>query len=373
MKRRDFLGGSGLLGILAAGSAPAVQASQAVRWRLASSYTKSLDLALGGAQSFARRVKELSGGKFEISVFAADEILPSFGVFEGVQRGQVECGHTSPHYDIEREVAFALAGGIPFGLEARQMAAWLAEGGGKELLQELFRAHGLVCLPLGNTGGQMGGWFRKPLRTLADLKGLRMRIVGLGGKVMERLGVRSIALPPADIYKALEQNRLDAAEWVGPYDDLKLGLHRLIKYYAYPAWWEAGTQRALYVNQRAWEALSNENQAIVRAAAAETHAEMLAQYDARNPAALKELIAQGTRLMPFPPALLEAAWKAAHELTAELAAKSPSWKKIHASYARFQQNITWSWGYSELAYARFMHEKALLQQERAKSALARRR
>ncbi|MCX8017807.1 MAG: twin-arginine translocation signal domain-containing protein, partial [Rhodocyclaceae bacterium] len=263
MNRRGFLGTAGLAGILAAGAAPAVQASQAVRWRLASSYTKSLDIALGGAYAFARRVKELSAGRIDIAVSPADELLPAFGIFEGVQKGQVECGHTSPHYYLEKEPAFALDGSIPFGLDARQLNAWREEGGGNALLQELYRAHGIVGFPLGNTGVQMGGWFRRLVRSPADLKGLRMRIIGLGAQIMQHLGVQTVALPSAEIYKAIEQNRLDAAEWVGPYDDLRLGLHKLFKYYAYPGWWETGTQRALYINQRAYDALSNENKAII--------------------------------------------------------------------------------------------------------------
>lgn len=372
MKRRRFLGTAGLAGILAAGAAPAVHANQPVRWRLASSSTKSLDITLEGAYSFARRAKEMSGGKIDISVFPADELMPSFGVFDGVQKGQVECGHTVPVYYFEKDAAFALDGSIPFGLDARQMTAWMQEGNGLALLQELYRAHGIVNFPMGNTGVQMGGWYHKPVKSVASLKGLRMRIAGLGGQVLQRLGVKPVVLPPGEIYKALEQNRLDAAEWIGPYDDLKLGLHKIAKYYGYPGWWESGTQSALYINQRAYGSLTNENKAIIEAAAAATHLEIQSRYDARNPAALKELIAQGAQLMPFPKTVLEAAYKTAQELYADLAAKSPNWKKIHGSYARFQRDIAWSWGFSEIALGGFMHDKSveLQKKQQQKSAPA---
>ena len=214
----------------------------------------------------------------------------------------------------------------------------------------LFRS---VNFPMGNSGAQMGGWYRKPINSPADLKGLKMRITGLGGKVFARLGGIPVNLPGAEIYPALERGMIHAAEWVGPYDDLKLGLHKLKLYYAYPGWWEGSTQLSLYVNRRAYDALTAENKAIIKAAATAAHCDMLTQYDAKNPLALKELIAIGARLTPFPKTVLDAAHQAADELYAELAEKNPHWKRIYGSYAAFLRDQTWSWSYTEMAFENY--------------------
>lgn len=359
MERRKFIGGAGLAGILAAGFAPAVQANQAIRWRLASSFPKSLDISFGAAQVFAREVKEMSGGKIDISVYAADELMPAFGVLDGVQRGVVECGHTAGFYYLGKDEAFTLDSTIPFGMNARQMNAWMRYGNGLNLLREFYRGYGVVNFPMGNTGAQMGGWYHKPLRTLADVKGLRMRIAQIGGLVLERLGAQPVNLPGSEIYKALERGNLAAAEWVGPYDDLKLGLHKVTKYYAYPGWWEGGTQFSLYVNQRAYDSLTAENKAIIENAAAVAHLDMQSQYDAKNPPALKELVATGTQLMPMPKAIMDAAYKAAQELYAELADRNPNWKRIYGSYAAFLKEQAWGWGHAEMGFDSYMHQRSL--------------
>jgi TRAP-type mannitol/chloroaromatic compound transport system substrate-binding protein len=363
MDRRKFINSAGLAGILAAGVAPAARANQAIRWRLASSFPKSQDIGHGALQLFARTVKEMSGGKIEISIHLPDELMPAFGVLEGVQRGSVECGHTASYYYTDKDETFALDGTIPFGMNSRQMTAWMRHGNGQALLREFFRGFGIVNFPLGNSGAQMAGWYRKPVRSLADIKGLKMRIGGLGGQVFTRIGGVAVNLPGADIYRALEQGRIHAAEWVGPYDDLKLGLHKLTKYYGYPGWWEGGAQSSLYINQRAFDALTTESRAIIEAAAALAHLDTQAQYDAKNPVALKELVALGARLMPMPKAVLDAAYKAAQGLYAELAGKNPQWKKIYGSYAAFLKDQSWGWGYTEMAFDSYMHQKGLIQQK----------
>lgn len=377
MKRRAFIGTAGLAGILAAGAAPAVHAGQAIRWRLASRLPKTMDIPHDGVLKLIHLVKEMSGGKFEISLFAADDLTPGTGVLESVQRGSVECGHTSALYYLQKDETFALDSAIPFGMNARQMTAWMLHGNGLTLLREFYKGYGIVNFPMGNTGAQMGGWYRKPIRTPADLKGLKIRMAGLGTRIMERLGAKPTYLASTETFNALQSGSIDAAEWSSPHDDLKLGLHDTCKYYAHPGWWKGGAQYSLYVNLRAYDALSEENQAILEAAAAATHSDILAQYDLRNPLALKELVATGTQLLATPKTILDAAWKASQELFAELAGKNPHWKKIHGSYAIFLKEQGWE--HPEFGFAAYMQERQLqwIAQEaksaKSKSAPAKRR
>lgn len=342
MQRRKFIGSAGLAGILAAGMAPAVHANQAIRWRLGTRLPKILDIPHGGLQGFIKTVKELSGGKFELSLLIIEDASPGANVLELVQRGGVECGFTSPARYIAKDEVFALDSAIPYGLNGPQMDAWMLHGQGLDLLREFYAGYGIVNFPMGNSGAQMGGWYRKPLRSLSDIKGLRMRINGLGGRIIEQLGGRTVSQSGEETLKSLERGNLDAAEWNGPHDDLRLGLHDVCKYYAHPGWWNGSMQYALYVNRRAYGALTPENQAILEAAAAQSHLDITAQYTARNPLALAELVATGTRLTATPKAVLDAAWKAAEALYADLAQKNPQWKKIHASYASFLKAQAWN-------------------------------
>jgi TRAP-type mannitol/chloroaromatic compound transport system substrate-binding protein len=374
MQRRKFIGSAGLAGILAAGMAPAVQANQAIRWRLASRLPKIMDIPYAGVQTFIRGVKELSGGKFEIALQIAEEAGAATGVLDSVQRGSVECGHTSAAYYIAKDETFALDSAIPFGLNARQMNAWMQHGQGLELLREFYKGHGVVNFPMGNTGAQMGGWYRKPLRGLADLKGLRMRFSGLGGQIFEQLGGRASYLSSDETLKALERGNLDAAEWSGPHDDLRLGLHDVCTYYAHPGWWKGGMQYSLFINRRAFDALTDENEAIVTAAAAAAHLDIQTQYDLRNPLALAELVATGSQLIEMPKPVIEAAWKAAQDLYSELSAKNPQWKRIHASQAAFLKTQAWSQaeaGFDGLMQPRLMQAYQAAYKPR-KSAPARR-
>jgi TRAP-type mannitol/chloroaromatic compound transport system substrate-binding protein len=366
MERRKFIGTAGLAGILATGMAPAVHAGQAIRWRLASRFPKVRDILHDGVQEFTQTLKELSGGKFEITIFNANELPAASGVLDGVQRGTIECGHTAASYYLDRDETFALDHAIPFGLNAHQMNAWMQEGNGLNLLREFYHGHGVVNFPMGNTGAQMGGWYRKPIRSVADFKNLKIRITGLGAQVLKRLGALPSSLPAGEIYKALESGRIDAAEWSGPHDDLKLGLDRVAKYYAYPGWWKGGAQLSLYVNQRAYDSLTNDNKAILEAASATAHLGIQARYDAFNPPALRELVAAGAQLMPFPQSVLDAAHKTAMALYAELDGKNPAWKKIRASQAQFLRDQAWSSGYTDLAFMNYMNQKALDQERQEK-------
>jgi len=359
MDRRSLIKNAGIAGVLAAGVAPAVHAQAAVRWRLASSFTKSLDIIFGAADTFSKSVKAMSGGKFEISVHAAGELMPAFGVVDGVQQGSVECAHTAPYYFFGKDEAFALGCAIPFGLNSRQMTAWMYEGNGMKLMREFYAKYNIVNFPGGNTGAQMGGWYRKEIKTLADMKGMKMRIGGFGGKVLERLGSVPQNIPGGEIYQALEKGTIDAAEWVGPYDDQKLGFNKVAPFYYYPGWWEGGPELDFYINNKAFEALSPEYKAIVEAAASQAHVVMQAKYDALNPNALKQLVGAGTKLRPFPKDVMNAAFKAAMGLYEEISEKNPSWKKIYADYSKFRADQNLWFRFTEASFDKFMQEQKL--------------
>ena len=359
MDRRSLIKNTGIAGVLAAGIAPAVHAQATVRWRLASSFPKSLDTIFGAADTFSKAVKAMSGGKFEISVHAAGELMPAFGVVDGVQQGSVECAHTAPYYFFGKDETFALGCAIPFGLNSRQMTAWMYEGNGMKLMREFYAKYNIVNFAGGNTGAQMGGWYRKEIKTLADMKGLKMRIGGFGGKVLERLGSVPQNIPGGEIYQALEKGTIDAAEWVGPYDDQKLGFNKVAPFYYYPGWWEGGPELDFFINNKAFEALSPEYKAIVEAAASQAHVVMQAKYDAVNPNALKQLVGAGTKLRPFPKDVMNAAFKASMELYQEIAAKNENWKKIYADYSKFRADQNLWFRFTEASFDKFMQEQKL--------------
>jgi TRAP-type mannitol/chloroaromatic compound transport system substrate-binding protein len=359
MERRSFVQGAGLAGILAVGVAPAVHAQPALRWRLASSFPKALDTIYGAADVFSDQVKAMSGGRFEISVHPGGELMPAFGVVDGVQAGTVECAHTAPYYFFGKDDAFAMDCAIPFGLNSRQMTAWMYQGNGLKLFREFYAAYNIVNFPMGNTGAQMGGWYRKEIKSVADINGLKMRIGGFAGKVLGKLGAVSQNIPGGEIYQALERGTIDATEWVGPYDDLKLGFNKVAPNYYYPGWWEGGPQLSLYINTAAWGRLNAEQKAIVENAAAHAHTFMQARYDALNPGALKQLVAGGTKLFRFPNDVMDAAFKASMELYAELNASNPRWKKIYDDYAAFRRDQNLWFRFAETGFDTFMQQQRL--------------
>ena len=267
MERRSFIKHTGLAGILAAGSAPAfAQAAPEVKWRLASSFAKSLDTIYGGAETISKRVAASTNNKFQIQAFAAGEIVPAFGVVDAVQNATVQCCHTAPYYFFGKDPTFAFACAIPFGMNARQQNAWMYHGGGQALYRDFIKDYNIINFPAGNTGAQMGGWFRKEIKSVADLKGLKFRIGGYGGSVLAKLGAVPQQIAAGDIYPALEKGTIDAAEWVGPYDDEKLGFNKVAKFYYYPGWWEGGPELDLFVNLKAWNDLPKDYQSILEAA-----------------------------------------------------------------------------------------------------------
>jgi TRAP-type mannitol/chloroaromatic compound transport system substrate-binding protein len=339
-------------------AAPAV-GTGAIRWRLASSFPKSLDTIFGASEVFAKFVKDATGGKFEISVHAAGELVPALGVADAVQNGTVECAHTAPYYFFGKDETFAFDCAVPFGLNYRQQTAWMFDGNGMKLMREFYRNFNIVNHVMGNTGAQMGGWYRKEIKSLADIKGLKMRIGGFGGKVLERIGGVPQNIPGGEAYPALEKGTIDSTEWVGPYDDEKLGFQKVAKYYYYPGWWEGGPQLSLYVNSKAWDALTPEYKAIVEAAASHAHVVMQARYDARNPAALKRLVAGGAVLKPMPRPIMEAAFKAAEEVYAELSAKNANWKKVFEDWSKFRADQVLWFRITEREFDNFMSAQKL--------------
>ncbi len=357
MKRRAFLTGA------AAGAAmggtiamPAIaQSMPEVKWRLTSSFPKSLDTIYGTAQTFARFMSDATDGRFQVQTFAAGELVPGLQALDAVSNGTVECAHTPTYFYVGKEPTLGFGTGVPFGLNARQQHSWWYFGGGAEIINGVLARFGVTSIPCGNSGCQMGGFFRKEIQGLDDLKGLKFRIGGMGGQVLSRLGVVPQQLAAGDVYPALERGALDAAEFVGPYDDEKLGFHRIAKYYYYPGWWEGGAMLHLVINQEQWNRLPKHYQAIVSHACEAANNWMLAKYDAVNPPALRRLIGQGTELRPFPMPVMEAALQAANAYYAEIAGKNADFKKALDSMTAFRgENLLW-WQVAELSYDAFMN------------------
>ena len=324
-----------------------------VRWRMATSWPVSLDTIYGGAETICKRVEVMSGGGFQIEPFAAGEIVPGLEVLDAVQAGSVECGHTASYYFIGKNPAFAFGTAVPFGLSAQQQNAWLYQGGGNEAMDALFADFGAKSFPAGNTGGQLGGWFKRPVEGLASLKGLKMRIPGLGGKVMARLGVNVQVLPGGEIYLALERGAIDAAEFTGPYDDEKLGLPKAAKYYYYPGWWEPGPSLTALVNRKAWADLPEEYKAMFSTACYEANLGMLSKYEQRNSEALLRLRRQGIKLEAYSDDILKAAHEATGEMFAELAADDPGFRDLLERWRLFRRE-TLNWNrINELPLAQF--------------------
>jgi TRAP-type mannitol/chloroaromatic compound transport system substrate-binding protein len=343
MERRSFIRHAGLAGILAAGSAPAfAQSAPEVKWRMAASWPKSLDTLFGGCEFIAKRVAASTNNKFQIQTFAGGEIVPAFGVVDAVQNGTVQCAHTAPYYFFGKDPTFALGCALPFGMNCRQQNAWMYHGGGLELMREFYKDYNIISFPAGNTGTQMGGFFRKEIKTPADFKGLKMRIGGTGGLPLQKLGLVPQQIPGGDIYPALEKGTIDAAEWVGPYDDEKLGLYKVAKYYYYPGWWEGGPELDLYVNIKAYNDLPKDYQSILESACAEANSDMMAKYDALNPPALKRLIGAGVQLRPFSNEIMAACYKATTEVYDDIATKNAKFKKVYDAWKKFLfDEIAW--------------------------------
>jgi TRAP-type mannitol/chloroaromatic compound transport system substrate-binding protein len=359
MERRKFLKNAGLTGILAAGVAPAIAAElPAIKWRLTSAFPKSLDTIFGGADVLSKRVKEITGGKFQIQVFAGGELVPGGpAALDAVTAGTVECCHTCSYYSFGKEPTFAIGTALPFGMDCRQTNAWFYYGGGQKLMDEFYANYGVRSFVGGNTGVQMGGWFRKEINTLDDIKGVKFRIAGLAGKPWAKLGAVPQQIPGGDIYPALEKGTIDAAEWVGPYDDEKLGFYKVAKHYYYPGWWEPGPVIHFFVATKEWDKLPAEYKAAFEAAAYEANVTMMAEYDHKNPIALSRLLGNGVKLHKFSPELMQAFHKASFEVYAEESEKSPAFKKISTEYFKYAKVQNAWFSVAEATLATFLHSK----------------
>ncbi len=367
MKRRDFFRSAaagtsaGLLFSACGGTAtdaPAVQAGgRRIRWRLASSFSRSLDTIYAAAVVLSNRVSQLTDERFVIQVYPGGELVPAFSVLDSVQKATVQMGHTASYYYLGKNPAFAFDCTVPFGLSARQFNAWMYHGNGLRLTRNLFADFNTINFPGGNTGVQMGGWFKREIRSLSDLKGLRMRIPGLGGRVMEVLDVTVQQIPGGEIYPALDRGTIDAAEWVGPYDDEKLGFAQVARYYYYPGWWEPGANLSFFVNRQAWDELPSMYQQALEVAAREANLNMLARYDALNPAAFERLIAGGTTFQAFPQDLMAAAARISAELVREPASDA-AYAAIMEDYMDWRRRSNRWFATAEQSYAAFAFSAA---------------
>jgi TRAP-type mannitol/chloroaromatic compound transport system substrate-binding protein len=355
MKRRQFLQTAGVGAAATTIAAPAIaQSMPEVKWRLTSGFPKSLDTIYGAADVFAKFVSEATDGKFQIQPFAAGEIVGTFQAADAVGNGTVEMAHTASYYYVGKDPTFAVTAALPFGLNARQQNAWMYHGGGMDLANEFFAKQNLYALPGGNTGTQMGGWFRKEIKAVADMQGLKMRIAGLAGQIMAKLGAVPQQVAGGDIYPALERGTIDAAEWIGPYDDEKLGFNKVAPFYYYPGWWEGGLTLHFYFNKAKWEELPQQYQSIAQTAAMAANVDMLAKYDARNPAALRRLVGAGAQLRPFPQEVMEASYKAANEVYDEIAGKNADFKKALDALRAFRNEEYLWFQVGEYTFDNFM-------------------
>jgi len=356
MKRREFLKSAGI-GLAASTSvaAPAIaQSMPEVKWRMATSWPKSLDTLYGGCEYFGKRVAEMTDNKFQVQVFAAGEIVPGLQVLDAVQNGTVEIGNTACYYYWGKDAALTFGTALPFGLNTRQMNAWLRFGDGQDLINELLAKYNIIAFAAGNTGAQMGGFFRKEIKTVEDLKGLKFRVGGFAGTILQRLGVVPQQLAAGDIYPALEKGTIDAAEWVGPYDDEKLGFVKVAQNYYYPGWWEGCGQGHNMINLTKWNELPKAYKSVLEVASGDAWAWVVGKYDFVNPPALKKIISQGAVLRPFPQPVLEACYKAAQEVYAEHSKSNPMFKKMHDSLTSYKNDST-AWNQvAELGFDSFM-------------------
>jgi TRAP-type mannitol/chloroaromatic compound transport system substrate-binding protein len=342
LTRRKFIKAGSVAGLGAASTviaAPAIaQSMPEVKWRQTTSWPKSLDTLFGGAEYIGKRVAALTDNKFQIQTFAGGEIAPPLGVLDVVQNGAVECGHTALYYYFGKDDAFVFGSALPFGMNSRLQNAWLLQGGGQDLLNEFLKGYNCHFIPAGNTNTQMGGWFRKQITKMDDLKGLKFRLGGFAGKIMQKVGVIPQQIAGGDIYPALEKGTIDGAEWVGPYDDEKLGFYKVAKFYHYPGWWEPNSTTGFIANLDKFNSLPQLYKDALTSAVLEANNWVATKYDANNAAALKRLASQGAVLQPFSQEVMDGCHKAAMELYAELNQKNPAFKKLYDSHKAFMDD-----------------------------------
>lgn len=364
MKRREFIGKLGL-GALAGSALAACKPSvtgcedekadymsgKTIKWKMVTTWPKNFPGLGSGAEFLATIINEMSGGRLQVKVYGANELVPPFEIFDFVSSGGAQMGHGSAYYWKGKNEAFQFFSTVPFGLTADEINAWMYHGGGMALWQEAYEPFGLIPAAVGNSGVQMAGWFNREINTLADLKGLKMRIPGLGGEVLKRAGGTPVNLAGGELYTSLQTGAIDATEWVGPYNDLAFGLYKIAKYYYYPGWHEPGTILECFINKEAMMALPDDLQKIVLNACRIANQDMHTEYTARNNAALETLLNEHkVDMRKLPDEVLVKLRQIADEVTAEIAEKDPFARKVYDAYARFRsQMINWS-NISERAY-----------------------
>jgi TRAP-type mannitol/chloroaromatic compound transport system substrate-binding protein len=359
MKRRHLLSAAGVatvgIGNRQALAQPSQPSSEAgiIRWRMATSFPKSLDILFGAAELFCQRVSELTSGQFVITPYPAGDIAPALEVLDAVSNGKAECGHTLGTYSLKQNPALTFSAGIPFGFNAQQQGAWLYEEGGLDAVRQIYQKFNVINFPNGNTGGQMGGWFQKEINRVEDFNGLKMRIAGLAGQIFPRLGGAVKMFPPDQIVQALIKKEIEAVEFVGPHDDRKLGLHKAAPFYYYPAWWQPGESMDAIINLEKWNQLKPEFQAVVKTAALETNVLILAKYNAMNAKALQQVKAEGIKLKPFAAEILVAAEKATFEFYEEMAQQDADFRQVYQPWKAFRDRIYPWHRVNELSFASF--------------------
>lgn len=316
-------------------------AQQTFEWKLVTSWPKNFP-GLGYApERFSEMVNTMSNGRLKVKVYAAGELVPALQVFDAVSQGTAEMGHSGAYYWKGKVPAAQFFTSVPFGLTAQEINGWMTYGGGQQLWEELYKPFGILPLPGGNTGVQMGGWFNKKINSVNDLKGLKMRIPGLGGEVLKRAGGVPVNMPGGEIFTSLQTGTIDATEWVGPYNDLAFGLHKAAKYYYYPGWHEPGSMMEFSINLKAFNKLPKDLQAIVKVAAQAVNLDMLNEYTSRNNSALVELVNKhNVKLLAFPKDVTEKLKKTSEEVLADLAKEDPSIKKVYESFKAYRKQVS---------------------------------
>ena len=345
MKRRDFFLKSALLASLGLTSQKSVAAKKPeYSWKMVTTWPKNFPGLGTGAENLANLINKLSSGRIKITVYGAGELVPAFEIFDAVSRGIAELGHGSAYYWKGKNESLQFFSTVPFGLTANEMNAWLYYGGGQELWQKAYSKFNLVPMAAGNTGIQMAGWFNKEINSLDDLKGLKMRIPGLGGEVLKRAGGTPVNLPGGELFTALKTGTIDATEWVNPYNDLAFGLHKAAKYYYYPGWHEPGTTLECFLNKEIFDSLPEDLQNIITGAAKIANLDMLSEYIARNKEALKILKEKHkVNIMPLPDEVLEMLHNISNEVISEIAKKDKFSMQVYDSYKNFQKKTSeWS-------------------------------
>ncbi|QVL43099.1 MAG: TRAP transporter substrate-binding protein [Alcanivorax sp.] len=322
-------------------NAPAKSADKEIReWKLVTAWPKNYPGLGTGANRFAERVTAMSGGRLTIKVHGAGELVPAMGVFDAVRDGSAEMGHSASYYWKGKHPATPFFTAVPFGLTAQELNSWVNFGGGQELWDELYGEFGIKPLPCGNSGTQMAGWFRKEINSLEDIKGLKIRAPGLAGEVMQRIGATPVQMPGGEVFTSMQTGALDAADWVGPYNDLTFGLHKVAKYYYYPGWQEPGAMLEMMINKEKWDALPEDLQAIVKSAAEAENQHIYDEFTARNAEALKQLVNEhGVELRRLPDEVLQALEKTSQEAVEDLVAGNEQARRIYESYRDFRDSV----------------------------------